>query len=48
MAKKPDNNFDRDKILLLTAFFGMVKVIFEIAIKVVSYVSRIPKLRVQI
>lgn len=48
MGNKPRTGLDRDTILLLTAILGLLKVIGEIVIKVVSYGRRYSELRVRI
>lgn len=48
MTKKSNNGLGRDKIHLWIAIFGLLKVVGEIVIKVVSYVSRHSEFRVQL
>lgn len=38
MTEKSNTSLDRDKVLLWTAIFGLLKAVAEIVIKVVSYV----------
>jgi hypothetical protein len=48
MTEKPRTGLDREKILLWTAIFGLLKVVAEIAIKAVSYARSNPQLRLQL
>lgn len=48
MTEKPRTSLDRDKILLWTAIFGLLKVVAEIVIKAVSYARCNSKFRLQL
>ena len=45
-ARKPRIGLDRDKVLLWTAIFGLLKEVAEIVIEAVSYDREHPELRV--
>lgn len=48
MTEKSNTSLDRDKVLLWTAIFGLLKVVAEIVIKAVSYAREHSKLRLQL
>lgn len=48
MTKKSNTSLGRDKILLWTAIFGLLKAVAEIVIKAVSYVRGHSKFRIQL
>lgn len=48
MTEKSPTSLDRDKVLLWTAIFGLLKVVAEIVIKAVSYAGEYPQLRLQL
>lgn len=48
MTEKSNTSLGREKILLWTAIFGLLKVVAEIAIKVVSYARGHSQFRVQL
>lgn len=48
MTEKSNTSLDRDKVLLWTAIFGLLKAVAEIVIKVVSYARRHSQFRLQL
>lgn len=48
MTQKSNTGLDRDKVRLWIAILGLLKVVGEIVIKVVSYASGNSELRVQL
>jgi hypothetical protein len=48
MDKKPNTNLDRDKVALWTAILGLLTVVAEIVIKVVSYARGHSQFRLQL
>lgn len=48
MTQKSNTSLDRDKVLLWTAIFGLLKAVAEVVIKVVSYASGHSQFRVQL
>ena len=48
MDENPNTNLDRDKVALWTAILGLLTVVAEIVIKVVSYVRGHSQFRLQL
>lgn len=48
MDENPNTNLDRDKVALWTAILGLLTVVAEIVIKVVSYVRGYSQFRLQL
>lgn len=48
MDENPNTNLGRDKLALWTAILGLLTVVGEIVIKVVSYVRGHPQFRLQL
>jgi hypothetical protein len=48
MDENPNTNLGRDKVVLWTAIFGLLKAVAELVIKVVSYGSGYSQFRLQL